>query len=229
MILCQGVGHGGRDDGGHGNLGLGVLATLHCHLYEPVHHEDAHLIAGKQDVLTAVGNRGAETVGIGVGGNDQIGLDLVSKLQCQLQGLAELGVGVLAGGEVSVRILLLGHDLHVVDADLLEDAGHALHAGAVERGVDDLVALGCLEAGDGDLLYVLDEGVQNLLGSPLDKALLQALVEVHHLYSTKDGRLCDGGRDLVSSFIGNLAAVVVVDLVTVVLGGVVRCRQDNAG
>ena len=173
-------------------------------------------------------NGGAHAVGIRVGSNDQVGLDLLGKVERQLQRLAELGVGVLARGEVAVGVGLLGHDGDVVHANLLEDARDALHARTVERRVDNLVALGRLEAGDGDLLDGLDEGVENLLRRPLDEALLDALVEVHHLDAAKDGRLGNGGADLIGCLVGNLAAVVVVDLVAVVLRRVVRRRKHNA-
>ena len=228
VVAGQRVGHHGRDDRGDGDLGLGVLAALLGHLDEPVHQQDAHLVAGQQHVLAVVRDGGAHAVGIGVGGDHEVGLDLVGQLQRQLEGLAELGVGVLAGREVAVRVLLLGHDLDVVDADLLEDTGHALHARAVERGVDDLVALRRLEAGDGDLLHVLDEGVQDLLRRPLDQALLQAFLKAHHLGAAEDRRLGDGGRDLVGGLVGDLAAVVVVDLVAVVLRRVVGGGQHDA-
>ena len=173
-------------------------------------------------------NGGAHAVGVGVSGDDEARLDLLGEVEGKLQGLAELGIGIRAGGEVAVRIGLLGNHGHVVDADLLEDARDALHAGAVERRVDHGVGRIGLEAGDGDLLDVLDEGVKDGLGGPLDEALLQALVEVHHLDAVEDVDVGDVGRDLVRCLVSNLAAIVVVDLVTVVDRGVVGRRENDA-
>ena len=169
----------------------------------------------------------AHAVRVGVGGNQQVGLDLVGKLQTQLKCLAELGVGVVARGEVSVGLGLLGNDGHVLDADLLEDAGHALHARAVKRRVDHGVVRRGLEARDGDLLDALDEAVQDLLGRPLNEALLKPLVKVHGL-DVEGAHLGDVGRDLRRGLVGDLAAVVVVDLVAVVLGRVVGGREHDA-
>ena len=75
---------------------------------------------------------------------------------------------------------------------------------------------------------MLDEGVEHLLGRPLDEALLEALVEVHHLDAAEGVDAGDVGRDLVGSLVCDLAAVIVVDLVAVVGRGVVRRREDDA-
>ena len=171
---------------------------------------------------------GAHAVGVGVGGDDEVGLDLLGELEGQVERLAELGVGVGAGREVAVRLGLLGNHGDLLDADLGEDAGHELHARAVERRVDHGVVVGRLEAGDGDLLDALDEGVEDLLGRPLDQALLEALVEVHDAHGERVD-LGDVRGDLGSGLVGDLAAVVVVDLVAVVGSGVVGGREDDAG
>ncbi|EJX00597.1 hypothetical protein EVA_11297 [gut metagenome] len=80
----------------------------------------------------------AHAVGVGVGGEQEVRLDLVAELEALLEASRISGIRVGAGREVAVGLLLLRDDGHVVDADALEDGGHALEAGAVERGVDDL-------------------------------------------------------------------------------------------
>ena len=79
----------------------------------------------------------AHAVGIRVGRQEQVGLHPVAVLEPELQRLAYLGVGVRTGREVAVVHALLLDDHDLGDADALEDAGHALQADAVERGVDD--------------------------------------------------------------------------------------------
>ena len=227
-VTGERVRHGRGDDGGDGNLAGDVLAVVLGHRGQPVHEQNAHLVAGEQHVVAVVRNGGAHAVRVRVGGDEQVRLHLVGELEAKLEGLAELGVGVLAGGEVAVRLGLLGHDGHVVDANLLEDAGHALHAGAVERRVDHGVVVASLEARHADLLDGSDEVVENLLGRPLDQALLETLVKVHDLDVERIG-LGDVGRDLGSGLVRDLAAVVVVDLVAVVDGGVVRGREHDTG
>ena len=226
-VARERVGHRGGDDRGDGDLGRDVLAAVARHRGKPVHEQDAHLVSGEQHVVTVVRNGGAHAVGIGVGGHDEVGLDLLGELERQLERLAELGVGIGARGEVAVRLGLLGNHGHVLDADLLEDASHELHAGAVERRVDHGIVVRRLEAGNGDLLDVLDETIENLLGRPLDQALLDALLEIHDV----DGErvdLGDVGRDLRRGLVGDLAAVVVVDLVAVVRRRVVGGREHDA-
>ncbi len=174
-------------------------------------------------------NGSAHAVCIRIGCDNKVRLDLLREVESQLQCLAELRVRILAGREVAIRLCLLRHDRHVLDANLLEDAGHALHAGAIERRVDDRIGRICLEARNGDLLDSCDVVVEDLLRRPLDEALLEAFLEVHHLDSTKHRGLRNGSRDLVCCLVCNLAAIVVVDLVAIVLGRVVRSGQDDAG
>ena len=171
---------------------------------------------------------GAHAVGVGIGGHHKARLDLLGKVERKLQCLTELGVGIRAGGEVSIGLgLLLDHG-DVLNADLLEDAAHALHARAIERCVDHGVGGVGLEAGDGDLLDVVDEGVKHLLGRPLDEALGEALVEVHALDVLERVDPFDVGTDLRRRLVRDLATVVVVDLVAIVLGGVMGGREHDA-
>ena len=105
---------------------------------------------------------------------------------------------------------------------------HALHARAVKRGVDNREVGGGLGA-DGLGGHRVDEAVEHRVGRPLHEALLERLVEVHLLHAVEDVGLVDGCLNLVGGLVGDLAAVVAVDLVAVVLRGVVRGRDADTG
>ena len=215
IVLGQGVGHGGGDDGGHDDLAAGVLAGLGLHAGQPVDEQDTHLVAGEQLVVALVRNGHAHAVGVGVGGEHEVGVDLVAQLEALLERLAELGVGVRAGREVPVGLGLLGNHGDVGDAHALEDLAHALDARAVERGVDHRevgVGLGA----DGLGGHRVDEAVKHGVVNPLDQAGLEGLVEDHVLHAGEDVGLVNGVLNLVGGLVGDLAAVLAVDLVAVV-------------
>ena len=119
----------------HGVLGHGAL--LNAAFADVVQQQNAHFVAGDQ-LVGAVGtlHGDANAVGIGVGGQHQVSAGLGGQLQAQLQSLEDLGVGVGAGGEVAVGVLLLGNDGDVIDADVVQDAHDGNQTGAVQGGVD---------------------------------------------------------------------------------------------
>ena len=226
---CQDVGHSRGYDSGNGHLILGFLATLFSHGKEPVHKQDAHLVAGKQHVIAVMRDCSTHTVGIWVSCNQEIWFDLVSKLEAQLKCLTELRIWIGACGEVSVWLCLLWNNVNVIDANLLEDACDALHTCTIERRVYNLVAVGSLKSWNRNTLDSLNKVVQNLFWSPNDQALLQAFFKVHRL-DVKRIDACDVCRNLSRCLIRNLAAVIVVYLIAVIRRRVVACgKHDTCG
>ena len=138
---------GGNDGLAHdGILGHGPL--LNTAGANVVQQQNTDFIAGEQliaAVLALDGN--AHTVGVGIGRQHQIRAVLLRQFQTQAQCLEDLGVGVGAGGEIAVRVLLLGDNGDVGDADVLEDTGHRHQTAAVERAVHQLEARGLADAG----------------------------------------------------------------------------------
>ena len=57
-----------------------------------------------------------QTVGIGVGGNHEVGIQARTEFHAKSHGLSILGVGADNGGEVTVDDHLLGHDMNVLEA-----------------------------------------------------------------------------------------------------------------
>ena len=226
---CQDVGHSRRYDGGNSYLILGFLATLFSHGKEPVHKQDAHLVAGKQHVIAVMWDCSTHTVGIWVSCNQEIWLYLVSKLEAQLKCLAELWIWIGACGEVSVWLCLLWNNVNVIDANLLEDARDALHTRAVKRRIHNLVAVGSLKSWNRNALDSLNKVVQDLFWSPNNQTLLQAFFKVHRL-DVKGVNTRDICGNLSRCLIRNLAAVIVIYLVAVVRRRVVTCsKHDTCG
>ena len=79
-----------------------------------------HLVTGQQRVIVAIGAGNAHAVGIRVGREQQVGLDLLAQVDALLHGL-RFGVGIRAGREVAVRVALLGNHGDVGHAHLVED------------------------------------------------------------------------------------------------------------
>ena len=221
---------GGNDGLAHdGVLGHGpLLDTASADIIQQQH---THFVAGEQliaAVLALDGN--AHTVGIGVGGQHQVGTGLFGQFQTQAQCLKNFGVGIRAGGEVAVRVLLLGHNGDIGDADVLQHMGDGHQAGTVQRAVNQLQACGLADAGtDGAGLDGFVQGINAIIAHVFDQSLGHAVLKGDQLGAGEDIGLLDLGIDDIRRLIGHLAAVRAIGLVTVVLGGVVAGRDHDAG
>ena len=232
VFRSQRIDHGRRHDGGHGHLARQVLAALGAHAAHVIQQQHAHLVAGQQRVVVTILAGHAHAVGIGVGGQQQVGMHLLAQVDALLHGLADLGVGIGARGEVAVGLLLLGHHGDVGDASAREHRGNGDQARAVERRVHQLQRRG------GDLLVgqvvhrlrqhrvvvALEHGVFD----PLDLARCHGLIEVHGLHAGERVGSGDGRGDGGGSLAGDLAAVGAVGLVAVVRRGVVAGGHADA-
>ena len=223
----QRSGHDGLDC--HRILGHGALFNAAC--ADVVQQQRAHFVAGYQLIAAIRTLHGdAHTVRIGVGGQHQVCTGLGGQIQTQLQGLEDLGIGVGAGGEVAVGILLLGHNSDVGDAHIVQHVGDRHQTGTVQRAVHQLQA-GSLAQARAHLTS-LNGVVQSLfavVAHKADQALLHALSKGNVLCAGEHVGLLDLVVDDGSSIIGHLAAVRAVGLVAVVLGRVVGCRDHDAG
>ena len=222
----QRSGHDGLDC--HRILGHGALFNAAC--ADVVQQQSAHFIAGYQLIAAIRALHGdAHTIRIGVGGQHQICTGLGGQIQTQLQSLKDLGVGVGAGGEVAVGILLLGHDGDVGDAHIVQHMGDRHQTGTVQRAVHQLQA-GSLAQARAHLTS-LNGVVQSLfavIAHKADQALLHALSKGNVLCAGENVGLLDLIVDDGSSVIGHLAAVRAVGLVAVVLGRVVGLGKNIA-
>ena len=203
---------------------LAVLDTLAADIIQQQH---ARLVAGQQLILPCLvldGN--AHTVAVRVGRQQQVGVALLGILHTQCHSLFDFRVGIRAGREVSVRLLLLLDHGDIGVAHLFQGAGHRLQAGAVQRAINDSHVLVDLFAKQNRLaLDLLHECGIDLVRDVPDAAVCHASFKAAGPDICKNVQFLDFGQDLCSSLGGDLAAVSAIDLITVVLAGVVRSRD----
>ena len=123
------------------------MAVCDTALADIVQQDHTHLVAGNEPVAAlVVGNGCAAAVAVRIGAKQKVGLYLLAELQALLHRLPDLGVRIRAGREIAVRLLLLGNDRHVLDAELLCQHPDTLEARAVERRIDELEVFNALAA-----------------------------------------------------------------------------------
>ena len=223
--------HVHRHDGlDHDRVGRhpAVLDALAANVVQQQH---TGLVAGQQLVLPCLVLDGdAHTVAVGVGRQQQVGVALLGILHAQCHGFLDLRVGVRAGREVAIRLLLLLDHRDVGVAHLLQGAGHGLQAGAVQRAVHDgHILVDGLAKQDRLALDLLHECGIDLIRDVLDAAACHACFKVAGPDVGKDVQLLDFSQNFRSGFGGDLAAVRTVDLVAAILAGVVGSRHHDTG
>ena len=155
-------------------------------------------------------------------------MDLVAQLQALLHSLADLGIRVRAGREVTIGLFLLGHNSHMGDAELLEQLVDTLKAGAVQRGVDEFERVNARAVTDTLVIDSLHKVVQTLVINHDYAAISQRLVIIDQPDAVKAVALLNRCKDFFGSFQRDLAAVRAVDLVAVILGGVMAGGHADA-
>ena len=225
------VGQRGGNQGFDGNRILRHGALLDSALADIIQQQNAHLVAGNQligAVRAADGN--AHPVGIRVGGQHQVGTGLLGQLQTQAQSLKNLRVGIGAGGEIAVGILLLGDNGNVRNADVVKYPGDRHQAGAVQGRIHQLQPRGCAQAGtdraglDGivqSFLAVLAHIGNEPLGLPF--------LEGHPGGAGENIGFLNLGVHHRGGIVRHLAAIGAVGLVAVVFGRIVRGGNHDTG
>ena len=210
--------------GWHGMMGGAARA-------DKIQQQHACLVAGQQHVFACgIAHGNACTVAVGIGSQQQVSLMLLRAGNAQRHGLANFGVGVRAGGEMSVRLLLLGHNGDARKAAFAQRAGDRLKPRAVKRGIDDgyVSVDGIVRRQHGLSAHSAGEVVVHAVRNPLDAAVRQAGVEVSLLHVGKDVQALNFAQSFIRRFGGDLAAVGTVYLVAVVLGRVMRGCHHHA-
>ena len=77
VFVRQGVEHGGRYDCGDGHFGAQVLAVCRGALGQLIGEQHAHFVAGDEHVVAVVVHGDAHAVGVGVGCQQQVGLEFL--------------------------------------------------------------------------------------------------------------------------------------------------------
>ncbi len=138
VFRSQRIHHSRRHDGGHSHLLRQVLAALGAHAAHVIQQQHAHLVAGQKRVIVAIFAGHAHAVGVGVGGQQQVGVHLFAQVDALLHGLADFRIGVRTRGEVAVGLFLFGHHGDIRHAGALQHRGHGDEARAIERRVHQL-------------------------------------------------------------------------------------------
>ena len=181
------------------------------------HH---NLVAVKQQIFAAVvADNAADTVGVGVGSQDNVGVHFLALGDSHCHCRSILGVGGIHSGEIAGGNILFGNMDNVGEAIVAQRVGNELHTGAVDRGVYNLevgVALDHL----GVERQSLDIGKELLVHSVADNLdKFRIALELDVLYGFDTVNVVD---DIHIVRGDNLCAVAPVCLIAVVLLGVVR-------
>ena len=196
---------------------------------DEIKQDDTHLVAGDQAIAAfAVGDGGAAAVAVRVGADQDVGLDFVAEFEALLHRLADLGVWIRAGREMAVRVLLLGHDGHVLDAELPGQHPHTLESGAVERRIDELQLRDARAIADALGVDGIDEFFKDCVRDIRDRPGGEGRVKVRTLRRREEVQLFDHLQNDVCGLRRDLAAVRTIDLIAVVLRGIVAGGDADA-
>ena len=166
----HGVGHIGRDDGRDGDGVFRHGAVLQPPPAEIVEQEHADLVAREQPVSARfVWDGYAAAVAVRVRADQKIGMHAPAAGKAERHSLGDLGVGIRAGREMTVRVLLRLDERQPSDAKSSEQLFHALQAGAVERRIDD-AEVRKRAAAHAQGKNRIDKRVQNGVRDPADPA-----------------------------------------------------------
>ena len=220
--------HGRCDDGFYRHGAFRHRAVRPAHPADKVEQQHAHFVAGDEPVAFGGLHRRADAVAVRVRGEQQLAARFLRQTQSDGERFADLRVGVGARWKISVRFRLLRRDSDVRKTVRAKAARHAGNACAVERRVyDGGAARNALRQerrrryrGEIPLHGVLADIGNDAGSEPFGKI---ESVDIREGINAVD-LLLNGYGDLRR----DLAAVRAVDLVAVIFGGVVACRDDNA-
>ena len=220
--------HRRRHNGFDRDRPLRHRAVCLAHPADEVEQQHAHLVARDEPVALRGFHRRADTVAVRVRSEQQLAACILRQTQSDGERFADLRVRVGARWKISVRLRLLRRDSDVRKTVRAKAARHAGNACAVERRVDDggaarkaLRQKRCRRYRGEIPLHGVLADIGNDAGSkPFGKI---ESMDIREGINTVDLLLngCGGLRR-------DLAAVRTVDLVAVVFGAVVACRDDNA-
>ncbi len=232
IILRDRPRHIGGHNGCHKSRILGHF-PCRCPLTQDVfRNEHTGHVARERHIFAGLGIQrvDAQSVGIGIGRQHDIGVLLFRQLQREGECLGIFRVGVIQGRKVGVGHLLLGHHVYVLEAKLGENPSHRHIARAVEGRVDDLHVLRHLRDhfGMDDLLFQLRHVlVVDLLADDHIETSLLRLFLVHGLYRVVIRYVIDLCDNLLILGRRHLRAVLPIALVTVVLRRIVARRDHD--
>ena len=194
------------------------LAQFAVAAHDVIHENHYNLVAVHELILAlAVADDAADTVSIGVGCEDDVGVDFLALCDSHCHGRGIFRIGRVDGGEIAGCHILLRNIDDVGEAVVAQRVRNQFHAGAVNRGIDNLEVMLAL-----DYLGIEREGLDvgkecgvDFFTDNLDELLVAVELDV---LGTDAAYVIDD-VDVVGS--DNLRAIFPISLVAVVFLGVV--------
>ena len=192
-----------------------------------VHQQAAQLVAGELPIAAlSVRNGDGHAVTVRVGSQNHVAGSVLCHLVAFIQSSIRFRIGILAGLEISVRLLLHLNDCDI-DAQTPQDLPYRLITGAAKRGVNDVQArlsdyLRLHSLSQNRLVVPLPQGLVNIMNQAAGFVVLEGIC-----FGNKVRNLADFLGDDCSGFISHLAAIRSVALNAVISTGVVAGGNHN--
>ena len=196
-----------------------------------VQQQQADLVSGKQLIIPVGGpHRNSAAVAVRIGCQQQVSVLTSGILQAQRHRLPDLRVRIRAGWEVPVGLSLLFHHGNVGESAFLQRAGNRLQSRSVQRAVDyGNITVNSVSVEDRLGLHFFDKRRQDFLSDIPDASGLQRVLKISALHIPENIQAVDFRKDACRGFRRDLTAIRSVNLVAVVFGRIVRCRDHHAG
>ena len=220
--------HRRRHNGFDRDRPLRHRAVCPAHPADKVEQQHAHLVARDEPVALRGFYRRADTVAVRVRSEQKLAARLFRQTQTDRERLADLRVGAGARRKIPVRLRLLRWEKNAGKAVRAQAARHAGNARSVQRRVnDDRAARGILRQ-ERRGRYRGEIPLHGILADIGDHAGSETFGKIKRADVRKGIDAVDLRLNRCGGLRRDLAAVGAVDLVAVVFGGVVACRDDNA-
>ena len=193
--------------------------TLFCNI---VKHQHTDLISSWKHILSMMIYRNTNAVCVWVGCQNQVTVYLLAQLNTKLQGCFFFRVWVWTGWEFAIWTLLFPYNCDIFNAHLAQNTANQFISSTVKRSVYYLeAALSYRSFVDSQGEYLVQILVYQFIGYVLDHTGAQTFIQRHLLDTIKNITFCCIFQHLCSSFRIQLAAFLVVSLVTIVLRWIV--------
>ena len=163
-------------------LHLSLCLTVHDDVVEENH---ASLIAIDKHPFPLIVLAGhTHTVGIGVAGHHDVGIELLGQIKRHGECLSILGVRALHGGEVAALHHLFGNGVNVFKAPHLQSLRNEHHTCAMQRSVNnfEILLTGDASRVDGEFLHFGEINIIDFLTDNLDKSGIAFKLDVSHTH-----------------------------------------------
>ena len=234
VVFRDGARHIGGHNGGYHCRIFGHLACSRPLPHNIFRDQHAGHISGKGNILAGrfVFRINTQSVGIGICRKHHIRILLLRQLQCQRKCLRIFRVRVIQGGKIRIGQFLLGHDIHMLKAQLGENPSYRHVACPVERRVNDpdIVSHLLNHFRMDDLLFqFFHVSVVDLFSDHLIQSFIHGFLLIHGFHVIVIRHRTDFFDDFAVSGRSHLCTVLPVCLIAVILRRIMACRHYDTG